>query len=160
VTQNVLLLAGLPGYGKTMYLQELLRNGWSVFDDFKSGAIDNSPEFHKSRHFAALLARLRDGFRCVVADIDFCKTDSRAEAEQVLRAEVPRVEIGWIYFSHDERACEANIKHRNRDSLETDLRELRKYSRLYSIPKGADVRPVASETTVQGTVECAADHQT
>jgi hypothetical protein len=141
----VLLLAGLLGCGKTTHLHDLQRNGWSVFDDFKAGAIDDSPEFRKSLHFAALLARLHDGFKCVVADIDFCKTESRAEAERVLRAEVPGVEIGWRYFSHDEQACEANIKHRNRASLDADLRKLRKYSSWYLIPEGADVLPVASE---------------
>jgi hypothetical protein len=143
VTPTVLMLVGLPGCGKTTHLDELRRDGWSIFDDFKAGAIDNSPAFHKSRHFEALLAGLRDGLRCVVADIDFCKIESRAEAEKVLRAAAPGVAIRWCFFAHDERACEENIKRRNRDSLEADLRELRKYSCVYSIPKGSDVRPVA-----------------
>lgn len=142
MTQKVLLIAGLPGCGKTTYLDELQGNGWLVFDDFKAGAFDNSPAFRMSRHFAALLARLRNDVQCAVADIDFCKPESRAEAEHVLRSEVPGVEVGWCYFAHDEPACEANIMHRNRVSLETDLRELRKYSSLYSIPKGADIHPV------------------
>jgi len=150
-------LAGLPGCGKTTYTYELACSGWKVFDDFKAGAIDNSPEFHKSRHFTALLSCLRDGFRCGVADIDFCRTESRAEAERVLRVEVPGVAIAWRFFSHDERTCQANIKHRNRDSLEADLRELRKYSSMYSIPKGADVLPVVNGSAVQGAVECAGD---
>lgn len=141
--KTVLLLAGLPGCGKTTYLHKLQSDGWLVFDDFKAGSVADSPEFHKSRHFSALLESLRDGARCVVADIDFCRTESRAEAEHALRTEVPGVEIGWRYFSHDERACEANIKRRSRDSLEADLMALRRYSRLYSIPIGADVRPVA-----------------
>jgi hypothetical protein len=89
VTKNVRLLAGLPGCGKTTYLNELRQNGWAAFDDFKAGATDDSPEYRKSRHFADLLAHLCAGLRCVVADIDFCKTESRAEAERVLLAEVP-----------------------------------------------------------------------
>ena len=88
---------------------------------------------------------MRDGLRCVVANIDFCKSESRAEAENVLRAAVPNVEICWCFFAHDERACEENIKRRNRGSLEADIRELRRYSRVYSIPRGADVRPVTGE---------------
>lgn len=149
MTKSVLLLAGLPGCGKTTHLRELQKNGWLVFDDFKANAVNDSPEFHKSRNFATLLARLRAGIRCAVADIDFCRNESRAEAENILRAEVPGVEISWCYFSHDERACEANIRHRKRDSLDADLRELRKYSKLYSIPKGVEVRSVVSGNAFQ-----------
>ncbi len=159
MAKNVLLVAGLPGCGKTTYLREMERDGWFVFDDFKARAVDDSPRFQNSRHFPALIARLREGIRCVVADIDFCKTNSRAEAERILGAEISGVEIGWLYFSHDERACEANIKHRNRDSLVDDLRALRTYSGVYSIPKGAEVRAVASGSAVQGSVKRAADVQ-
>ena len=63
---------------------------------------------------------------------------------------MPDAAIAWRYFSHDERTCEANIKYRNRDSLEADLRELRKYSIVYSIPKGADVLYVIDGSAVHG----------
>lgn len=138
---DVLLVAGLPGCGKTTCLGELQRDGWLTFDDFKAGAIDNSRSFHKSRRFGALLVGLRDGHRCVVADIDFCNSESRNEAENVLRAAVPGLKIRWWFFANDERSCEENIRRRSRDSLAADLRELRKYSRIYSIPHGAE-RPV------------------
>jgi hypothetical protein len=137
------MVAGLPGCGKTTYLDELRREGWLAFDDFKAGAIDDSSAFDRSRQFEALLAGLRDGRRCVVADIDFCKQESRVEAESVLRAAVPGLEIRWCFFAHDARTCEKNIQRRNRDSLEADTRELRKYSSVYSIPTGAHVRGVA-----------------
>jgi len=141
VTENVLLVAGLPGCGKTTYLDELQGDGWLIFDDFKAGAINNSSRFRMSRHFAVLLAHLRDGVRCVVADIDFCKTESCAEAECALRAEVPGVGIGWCYFLDEERVCEANIIRRNRPSLRADLAKLHEYSSYYRIPRGAAVRP-------------------
>jgi hypothetical protein len=70
------VLAGLPGCGKTTPLLELQRNGWLVFDDFKARAIDDSPEFHKSRHFAGLVAGLRDGFRCVVGTVKHFRLDA------------------------------------------------------------------------------------
>src|ERR1022692_3693558 len=89
MTQNILLVAGLPGSGKTTYLRELEGSGWLCFDDFKNLAGGNSRQFRKSPQFATLLARVREGVRCVVADIDFCRTESRAEAADVLRAEVP-----------------------------------------------------------------------
>jgi predicted ATPase len=39
------MVAGLPGCGKTTYLDELRRAGWSVFDDFKAEAIGDSSRF-------------------------------------------------------------------------------------------------------------------
>jgi GTPase SAR1 family protein len=124
-----LLVAGLPGCGKTTYLKQLCRNGWSVFDDFKAAAIDNSSAFRKSRRFA-------------VADIDFCWARSREEAENDLRTSLPGIEIEWCFFAHDEGTCEKNIRRRNRTSLKADLAALRTYSHAYSIPAGAAVRPV------------------
>lgn len=71
---EVLILVGLPGCGKTTYVEELRREGWADFDDFKSGAVDNSSEFRKSSRLRPLVASLHAGLRCVVADIDFCCT--------------------------------------------------------------------------------------
>ena len=141
MTQNLLLVAGLPGSGKTTYLRELEGSGWLCFDDFKNAANDNSPQFRRSRHYATLIARLSEGVRCVVTDIDFCRTESRAEATEVLHAEFPNLEIGWLYFSHSVEDCSANITRRGRPSLQADLTELSRYSACYDIPAGGLVRP-------------------
>ena len=124
MSERVILLAGLPGCGKTTYLCQLCRDGWLVLDDFKANAYNDSSKFRKSRKYRALLTGLHHGLRYVLADIDFCKTESRAEAERVLREEAPGVELGWRFFAKDPRACEANIRGRNRDSLEADLAKL------------------------------------
>lgn len=142
MSEDVILLAGLPGCGKTTHLCQMCRDGWSVFDDFKSKAFDNSSAFRKSRKFHTLISALRDGLRCAVADIDFCKTESRAEAESILLAEVPGVKLGWRFFVNDCPACEANIRSRKRPSLQTDLEKLHEYSSFYRIPQGADVLPI------------------
>jgi len=79
VDETILVIAGLPGCGKTTYLDQLLKESWRTFDDFKANAYQNSPQFQKSRKYAALQAAIRDNSRCAVADIDFCKPESRAE---------------------------------------------------------------------------------
>ena len=81
------------------------------------------------------------------ADIDFCRSESREEAENVLGAALSGLKVRWCFFAHDERSCDENIRRRNRDSLAEDLRELHKYSRIYSIPKGAVVRLVRTAQT-------------
>jgi hypothetical protein len=142
LNKNVILLTGLPGCGKTTHLCQMCQEGWLIFDDFKANAFDNSSAFRKSRKFRCLIIALRDNLKCAVADIDFCKTESREEAESVLFAEVPTVRLGWLFFENDPRACEANIRSRSRSSLATDLEKLREYSDLYLIPLGADVLPI------------------
>jgi len=142
MSENVILLAGLPGCGKTTYLCQMSQDGWLVFDDYKAKAFDDSSAFRKSRKFRALISALRNGLRCAVADIDFCKTESREEAESVLSAEVPGVKLCWRFFENDPPACEANIRSRNRPRLQTDLEKLHGYSAFYRIPQGADVLPI------------------
>jgi len=121
VSEGVIVVVGLPGCGKTTHLCQMCRGGWMVFDDFKANAYNGSSAFCNSRKFRTLIAALRDELKCVVADIDFCKTDSRTEAERVLRAEAPGVKLAWHFFVDDYRACEANVKLRNRLSLRADL---------------------------------------
>jgi len=139
---ELVLVAGLPGCGKTTYLCQMCREGWLVFDDFKANAFNNNPNFRCSRKLSALISALHDNLKCVVADIDFCDTDSRIEAETVLRGEIPNLKLKWQFFANDRAACEANIRTRNRESVERELNLIVKYSPLYCIPQDAVVIPV------------------
>jgi hypothetical protein len=142
---NIILLAGLPGCGKTTHLCRMCRDGWLVFDDFKADAHDSSSVFNKSRKFRSLVCALRDGLKCAVADINFCKAESRAEAMSTLLAEVPSIKADWLFFENCPAICEANIRDRNRASLQQDLEKLHEYSELYCIPHGAHVLPIGRE---------------
>jgi len=145
MSEQVLLVAGLPGCGKTTYLQQLAQEGWELFDDFKASARNNSSRFRDSRRYESLIAALRGGRNCVVADIDFCCAEPRAEAERVLREDVPNVSLKWRFFENDPQRCEVNIRWRNRPSLERDLQKLRDYSNVYSPPRGARTLPVRGD---------------
>jgi hypothetical protein len=142
LSNTVLLVAGLPGSGKTTLATSLEKHSWLVFDDYKAHAIDNSPAFSKSPRFVELIHSIRAGRKCVVVDIDFCVPESRSEAELVLQAEVPSIRIQWVFFAKDEPTCEANIRFRNSKSINANFRELRKYSKIYTIPPHAEVLPV------------------
>jgi hypothetical protein len=98
MNKEVVLLAGLPGSGKTTYLCQMCRDGWLIFDDFKALAFEDCSKFRSSRKLKALLAAIQDGVRCAVADIDFCDTDARSEAESVLRAEIPGLDVRWEFL--------------------------------------------------------------
>ena len=142
MSEDVILLAGLPGCGKTTHLCQMCQEGWLVFDDYKAEAIDRCSAFRMSRKFASLISAIRNGLKCAVADIDFCKTESRGEAESVLLEQVPGINLGWYFFENNPSACKANIRRRNRDRLQNDLEKLHEYCGFYRIPPGAHVLPV------------------
>ena len=142
---ELVLVAGLPGCGKTTYLCQKCREGWLAFDDFKAQAFENCSQFQSSRKLHSLLVALQDGLRCIVADIAFCDDSCRIEAETVLRTEMPNLKLRWEFFANDRIACEANVRRRNSAGLQHDLECLAKYFPAYRIPDGALVHPVWQE---------------
>jgi predicted kinase len=143
---GVVLIAGLPGSGKTTYLSRMSQNGWVIFDDFKALAFDDCSKFRGSQKLPHLIRALLEGCRCAVADIDFCKMESREEAVQVLVASIPGVQIRWLFFENESSTCEANVQFRSSPSLARELQLIRDYSAAYHIPHGADVLPVFRST--------------
>jgi hypothetical protein len=141
--ENVILIAGLPGSGKTTHLCQMLQDGWLPFDDYKAEAFEDCSKFGSSRKFLPLISALRSGLRCAVADIDFCRTESRDEAESLLSATVPGLKLRWLFFENDSSACEANIRSRDRRQLQIELGNLHRYSNSFEIPQGAEVLPVS-----------------
>jgi hypothetical protein len=139
---HLILVAGLPGCGKTTYLCQKCREGWLAFDDFQAHAFEDCSQFRSSRKLRALLSALQDGLSCIVADIAFCDEAHRKDAESVLRAEMPGLAFTWEFFSNDRNACEANVKRRSSAGIQHDLCCLAKYSAAYHIPDGAVVRSV------------------
>jgi hypothetical protein len=139
---QLILVAGLPGCGKTSYLCTMCRDGWLAFDDFKALAYENCSRFGSSRKLSALLAAIRADLNCIVADIDFCDEASRRDAEFILRAEVPGVHPRWEFFANDPAACLDNVKRRKSEGLDHDVRCIERYASGYQIPDGATVHPV------------------
>ena len=139
---EIILIAGLPGSGKSMLMEALKREGWLIFDDFKANAFNDSSIFWHSRNYKTLLMALHEGQKCIVADIDFCKATSRHEAEKVLREQIAEITLEWLFFENDFHACQANIMRRASQSIEDNLRALNEYRAQYQIPIGMRVIPV------------------
>jgi hypothetical protein len=113
------------------------------FDDFYCNALFNDGRFPFARRFVDLIAALRIGKTCIVADITYCKPAHRGEPEYCLRELVPGVRIQWWFFANDPETCRHNVRGRARaQSMENELREIDKMGPGYTIPPLAEVIPV------------------
>jgi len=157
------ILIGLPGSGKSTYLaQHLSDYPDSAFDDFHGGSSDNSTAFKKSRHYDSLCRKLRDGKNCIISDIEYCRANRLADAEEGLRAAAGDlgigIEIKRLYFANDPDACRHNVVHRfgctgRRDYI-AELSKIDDLSSSYQCPSDGCI-PVV--TCCQGSPPYAPD---
>ena len=140
---RLILLGGLPGSGKSKYLERLRADGWTVFDDFQKKAINNLALFRMSRHYSELVQALREDRPSVVADVRLVTIEYRADAENTLRTDLPNVVMELRIFELDQAQCAENIKNSPdpRDAPNR-LRILGEFAPKHSIPQGALRLPV------------------
>lgn len=118
-------------------------------DDFHADAIEHSPLVKDSRHYRPVLEAIRAGRDCVIADIAFCEPNRKLNLLQAMRAQIPAVNIEWIYFENAPAKCRRNIQRRNRQTVMSELEALEKFATLYVIPNGVTPRPVKEPTDDQ-----------
>jgi|ERR1035438_8504276 hypothetical protein len=141
---TVTILIGLPGSGKTTYLDRELPTHLRdcCFDNFHECSLDNTGTFIRSRSYEKLKVLLRDGMNCLISDIEYCRTERLLDAEENLRALAQELGIGIRivrrHFENDPNACRHNIVHRySQDSRRDYIQELKKVdelSRVYECP--------------------------
>ncbi|MGH9382952.1 MAG: hypothetical protein ACRD2N_01470 [Vicinamibacterales bacterium] len=141
---RVIFVGGLPGSGKTPYLEQLRDQGYEVFDDFQANARENSPHFERARRCEELIQTLRSGRICVVADMRLICPDYRQEAQRFLEKALGSIALEWRFFENDADQCKLNIASGLRAS-ESRLAKLKEYSRKYSVPSDAVRMPVWRE---------------
>jgi predicted kinase len=141
---KVILIAGLPGCGKSTYLKSEFsaEPGWKIIDDYQANARDNSKRFDHGREYEAMTSHLLSGGNCAIADIAFCRTSARTEAEETILRSVPGATIEWRFFENDPQQCRTNVILRSRDSVEKELLRIDQLSKSYVPPSGAVVLPV------------------
>jgi len=146
---TVTILIGLPGSGKTTYLQSGLANLplERCFDDFHGNSLDGTGTFTKSRHYVRLKEYLQSGIDCLISDIEYCRSDRLLDAERGL-AELfhelgVTINIVKAYFENNPNACRHNIVHRywcnpRRQYIE-ELKKVDELSIAYDCPSAGAI---------------------
>lgn len=147
MSAKLIVVVGLPGSGKTTYMQALKDDGeiTEFFDDFQAEAYSKEKDPRLSRWYGPLLAALKQNKTVAVSDIRYCVT---AELHVFLAAVldvVPETKLDVRYFENNPEACEQNIKARARkERIELELQFVREHAPEYEISK-ATVLKVRTE---------------
>ena len=141
------IVLGLPGSGKSHLIEQTLKasvDGPCVHD-FHANAIGDSPAPQKSRHYREVLAALRSGASCVIADIAFCRPHRLEAVVAEIRSEVSDFEIEYHCFKNQPERCKRNAARRGRGSLKRELQLIEEFSGSYQIPDEANLYDVFDE---------------
>ncbi len=137
------VVVGLPGSGKSRLLDGLRDDCPGVVaDDYHAGAQEGSPAVTMALEYPALVAALRAGRDCAIADGAFSDTGRRLELDRVIRADVARVVLKWVFFANDLEACLANVRRRGRESRAAEEEVARRLAPRYFVPEGVAALPV------------------
>src|SRR5947199_95922 len=119
----LMLVVGLPGSGKSTWCRAVASwTGALLIDDFKSHAPDLV--FRNALKIPDLAQAVTSGRRCIVADIDFTRTDARTEAADWLASQFPHIEPLWVFFANDPERCRTNVLADTSRNAAARLREL------------------------------------
>jgi len=140
---TITFVVGLPGSGKSTWIERQAQGTDAlVIHDFKAGSHNDDPAFQSSRHLPELKAAVESGRNSFIADIDFCRSASRMEADLFLTKAFPGVKVKWMFFEKNVAACQANVRRDIDRRVHARLAKIAEFEPQYQIPQGATVVPV------------------
>jgi hypothetical protein len=145
------VLIGLPGSGKTTFLQERFRVDHPevlVLDDYQANAIADHPDPSWSRNRATAVAALKNGQAILISDVTYCRPTTLERQIRLMQEDVPGIDIELIHFSNDPVSAEHNLRLRAREQVVRELRLIHDLSKGYLPP--ADAMPIVRGTSGAG----------
>ncbi|HSX31498.1 MAG TPA: AAA family ATPase [Candidatus Saccharimonadales bacterium] len=138
-TPSLLVVVGMPGSGKTTYLQKLLAEGRvdSVYDDYqKDTPEEDRSNPRRSPNFAAVCADLSHGRRVAINDIRYCSAPELERLCTTMQEKFPDLKIEQVFFENNPEACRHNVRLRNRpaDRLAIELQKIDLIAPQYNPP--------------------------
>jgi len=151
IMSKLIIIIGLPGSGKSNYMQELLISEKIeeryIYDDFHAKAEKDSPEVIASRHFTSLSESLKMGKTCMVSDIAFCNNERRKAFMSAMTEQCKNVKMELHCFRNEPGQCKENIKMRARKSADREMELVDELTDKYQIPTEAKQIPVCQNSS-------------
>lgn len=139
---KITFVVGLPASGKSSFVEDFIRDGVPVFDDFMKGS---PPAFARCPHLPKIRAHLNQGRDIVLADILLVQPAFRDEVVRELAPHSARIE--WVFFENNPAQCLENSARRARAQTQdhrTEVGLIRDLSIRYTYPDNGRPLPVAS----------------
>lgn len=133
---KLVIVVGLPGAGKTTYMESLERKGEIAvfYDDYQADAPEKAKSPYLSRYYSQMVAELKRGKTVAASDIRYCvQKELNALIASVISA-VPETVFDIRYFKNDPDKCRANVIKRNRKSTDWEFKLIDEYSPQYDPP--------------------------
>jgi hypothetical protein len=137
VVQKLCVLVGLPGSGKSTWIQANATDGnCLIIDDYLTRA-PAPRRFADSLRFSELSEALKGGLTCYISDVRFCESGLRGEISAFVESSFSDVLLEWVYFANDPEECKKRVRKRNRENvLDWELELVDRLSAVYVIPEG------------------------
>ncbi len=135
------VIIGLPGSGKSFRLKELIKSGEiasdCVYHDYHADA--PSDEVEDSLHYDELIAKLKSGKNCAVADIAWCAKERREQFISIIKKAVPSVEIKIQCFEKKPDVCKRNVEYASKQRATRRIQKINEFAPDYDIPADVEI---------------------
>jgi hypothetical protein len=134
---KVTFVIGLPASGKSTCLDEHIRDGVPVFDDFMKGS---PPDFAQCKHLPLIQRHLNDGRDIVMADV--CLVRQAFRDEVLAGLEPMTFDVEYCCFANAPEQCMSNSARRVTQQAkdhESEMHLISNLSRDYTYPAEAQI---------------------
>lgn len=147
-SSELFVVVGLPGSGKTTYIDRLIAEGEldGYCDDYQyspdrrhSSSVSEQDARYFEKQDNQLFEAIAQGRRWAVADTRYCDPANRSRLEDIVCSRFADLVLKYVYFENKPGKASHNAIIRGKGIAFHQLNLIRYYTELYEIPPDAPV---------------------